>query len=340
MTLASLLGAADPGALGYALAAPGWGWLAVAVLAVAGLRRRQRPLVDLAGPQPGAALPTTWRARCAGLPEGLGTAALLLFVLALARPIERRPAPPAPPGRELMVVLDTSSSMAATDLAPDRTRLAVGRQVAAEFVLGRPHDRVGVVAFARYADLRCPLTGDHEALRTILGGLELVTREGPEDATAIGAAVGTAALALQRAGGGAPRPRAIVLVTDGEENVAGPLAPDEIAPLHAAQLCRQAGIRVHGIVVGKGKPGADGAFVALDTAAVRQLASTTGGRFFTAGDAQALAAVWAAIDSLEAVAVPVPVVEEHDLDAHAIALALVCLVLATLLAATWLRGVP
>jgi Ca-activated chloride channel homolog len=322
--------------LGYTFAAPGWFWCAPLLLAVVGRRVLATPALPWRRPD-AAPLPRTWRARLAALPlllEALGTAALLV---ALARPIERTLAPPAPPGRDLMLVLDISSSMAADDLAPGRTRLVIGKQVAREFVRGRDHDRIGLVTFARFADLRCPLTSDRDALGEILGGLELVAKESPEDATAIGAAVGTAAVALRRT---ARAQQAIVLVTDGEENVAGPLAPEEVAPLHAAQLCRDAGIRVHGIVVGAGNQKSDGRFVALDTTAVQQLASTTGGKFFTATDAAALASVWAAIDALETAPAVATGIVVRDVFSWAVAAALVLFAVARGLAATLLRRLP
>jgi Ca-activated chloride channel family protein len=296
---------------GWTLAQPGWLWLAPALLLAAVRRWRALPRARfaaqalLAEPEaPGLPrLPATWRARTWWLPGACQAAALACVLVAMSAPVERVPAPPSPPARDVLLCLDVSSSMAATDLAPDRTRLQVGVEVAARFVRARAQDRVGFVAFARYADLRCPLTRDHDAVAELLQSLQLVANQGPEDATAIGAAVARAAATLRRS----PVPgRVIVVVTDGEENVATAQAPDEIAPLHAAQLCAQAGIRVHAIVVGRGNQKADGSLQALDTTAVQQLAATTGGRFFIAGDATALAAVYAAIDALEAVPVAPP----------------------------------
>src|SRR5690606_28443327 len=119
------------------------------------------------------------------------------------------------------------------DLRP--SRLTVGKQLAAEFLARRSDDRLGIVTFARYADLVCPPTLDHVAVAELLASVQLVDAEGPEDATAIGAAVGMAANLLQRS---AASGKVIVLLTDGEENVATAGAPDQIAPLHAGQWCR------------------------------------------------------------------------------------------------------
>ncbi len=329
---------------GWALAAPAWLWLLPLLLVAAACRHRRRrsvlfaPAALLATRSAAAGdLPCTWRTRCRHLPFALEGAAMACLVLAMARPVERTPAPPLPPGRDLLLCLDVSSSMAATDLQPDRTRHDVGVQLAADFVQARPHDRLGLVAFARYADLRCPLTRDHAAVRELLATLRLVEKEGPEDATAIGAAVARAAAALRSS---AASGKVVVVVTDGEENVATALAPDEIAPLHAGQLCAELGIRVHAIVVGRGNQKPDGRFVALDTQAVQQLAAATGGRFFAASDARALGEVYAAIDALETTAPPAPGVFVHERFPWALALGLSLWALARGLRATALRRLP
>ena len=96
----------------------------------------------------------------------------------------------------------------------------------------------------------------------------------------------------------------VVLLTDGEENVATSDRQGEISPVHAGQLCEQLGIRVYTIAAGVGRPGKDGALVPLDTKQVEALSARTGGRFFAARDAAALDAVYAEIDALETRAQP------------------------------------
>ena len=91
----------------------------------------------------------------------------------------------------------------------------------------------------------------------------------------------------------------MVLLTDGEENVASTLTPEEIAPLHAGQLCARLGVRVHAVTVGSGRRAADGSWEAIDTSQVEALAARTGGEAFLARDAGALEAVYARIDALE-----------------------------------------
>ncbi|MFK7742813.1 MAG: VWA domain-containing protein, partial [Planctomycetota bacterium] len=279
MLLAGELEWRDP--MWFALAA------AAAVLVVV-MRLRLRPRAAMAtAPLPAREIrmPITWRTILARLPL-LGEAlAVLLFGAALARPVHVEHDPPLRLGRDVLLCLDRSSSMAATDLAGDvardlvrngasgaregrpQTRLDVARAVGAEFLRRRVDDRVGLVAFSRFADLVCAPTVDREAAAERLASVALADADGPEDATAIGAAVGLCADLLQRrpasssaaaSAAAAAQPasnvdgesrtatnsRVIVLLTDGEENVAttggaDAAGSDEIAPLHAGQWCRE-----------------------------------------------------------------------------------------------------
>lgn len=307
--------------------------LAFALLALVAVvvlvRYRQRAGVAFAGANlldgGGASLPTTWRMRLSLLPLLVEALALVLLVLALARPVQLEAEPPARLGRDVLLCFDRSSSMAATDLDPQRTRLRVARQLAAEFLDGRRDDRLGIVTFARFADLVCPPTADRSTVTELLGRVQLVDAEGPEDATAIGAAVGMAANLLQKTNATG---KVIVLLTDGEENVAAFGAPDQIAPLHAGQWCRDHGIKVHTIAIGRGEQAADGSWRPLDTTAIQQLAKISGGRFFAAPDARTLRAVYDEIDRLEAVQFAEPGVRVTEWFAVPILLGLVLLGLA------------
>lgn len=289
-------------ATGWQWREPAWFVLCVLVAIVAVVRHRSRGTVLLAPARmfrsSAARLPATWRQRLAIGPELLQVTALLALIAALARPVLVESEAPDRLGRDVLLCFDRSSSMAALDLDPQATRLTIGKQLAGEFLVRRTDDRLGMVTFARYADLVCPPTADHRAVTELLASVQLVDAEGPEDATAIGAAVGMAANLLQRSDATG---KVIIVLTDGEENVATAGAPDQIAPLHAGQWCRDHDIRVHAIALGRGEQQADGTWRALDTTAIQQLAKISGGRFFPAADAGALRSVYAEIDRLEAV---------------------------------------
>jgi Ca-activated chloride channel family protein len=181
----------------------------------------------------------------------------------------------------------------------------VAKAAAAEFVRGRPEDRIGLVSFARYPDVRCPLTLDHEALLRILDGVATVPGDGPEDATGLGTAVARAAQVLS---GDDRRERVVILLTDGDENVAVEGAAGEIAPSHAAQLCAALGARVYAVSVGVRGP-------RVDTGALQRIGARTGGGFHEARDAGAMAKVYREIDALEKTGVEKPryVVEDRFL---------------------------
>lgn len=242
--------------------------------------------------------PRSWPSRLRPLPRVLQVTGLMFVVVALARPVGRDPLPLTTEGIDIVLCLDISSSMRATDMDEKRTRLDVAKESAAAFISGRPNDRIGLVCFARYPDLRCPLTLDHRALQNFLGGVEMVDEEGPEDATGIGTAVAQAAHVL---GTSEAKSKVVILLTDGEENVATEDTPGEIAPIHAAQLCKELDVRVYTVAAGIGRRSRAGAVVPLDTRQVQRVASKTGGRFFAARDAEAVSGVYAAIDRLEKV---------------------------------------
>ncbi|MEZ6194638.1 MAG: VWA domain-containing protein [Planctomycetota bacterium] len=281
----------------------------------------------------GARVPAHLRPRLAAAAQVAG---LLLLVLAAARPAEIRRLPQRDEGIDVALALDLSSSMATSDLGPDRDRLTVAREAARAFVAERASDRVALLTFARFSDLRCPLTRDHRALDTMLAGLAPVDPEGPEDATAIGAALARGLGALGDGAtttGGKPRSRVMILLTDGEENVATAETPGEIAPLHAGQLARERGVRVYTVALGRGRPGPEGETVEIDTRALERVAEMTGARFFRARDASDLERVYASISTLETTPVEEPRHVYRDLFAPLLALGGALFLVGRLLAA-------
>lgn len=217
--------------------------------------------------------------------------ALALGALALAGP--RAPGEPDPEGLEgidIVAVLDVSGSMRAADFKP-RDRLYVAKQVIARYLLPRERDRIGLVVFAGEAFTQAPLTHDKRLLADILEGVRTgVIRDG----TAIGDAVATATNRLRDS---EAKSKVMILVTDGDNN-AGNLAPEQ-----AAALAREMGVRIYPILVGKGgrvpypsggrdvlgMPSYGYASFPVNPELLQKLAETTGGRFYSAEDPQALA---------------------------------------------------
>jgi len=276
----------------WSLQDPALLWLGILLpLALWWRFRRQAIAKDFAPFVFVANLPQSPRQRIRGLPLVLASAAFLLLVVAMARPQQSLRRPVAQQGIDILLALDISSSMAATDLDPARpeaSRLAFAREAADRFVAARRQDRIGLMAFARDARLVCPPTVDHRSLRELLAEVQIVELGSTQDATGIGTALARAALQLADS----PSPsRVVILLTDGEETVATTSASASIHPQEAAALCGEEGIRVHTIAAGPDAAAAE--------ATLRTVADTTGGMAFTARDATALDQVYRAIEELE-----------------------------------------
>ncbi|MHC4919166.1 MAG: VWA domain-containing protein, partial [Planctomycetota bacterium] len=232
-------------------------------------------------------LPRTLRTRLRALPLIFQVAALSALAVALARPVTRDVMPLREKGVDIMLVVDVSSSMRATDMndAETKTRVSAAREKALQFARARTHDRVGLVTFARYPELRCPLTLDQEALAAFLQDVDAVLPQSEEDGTGIGIALLKAVKLLEDS---EATSRVVILLSDGEETI-GTILPGE-----AAKLAKDADVRVH--TIGIGKPRVIRTFlgtqeIPVDFTALEGIAKTTGGRFFAAADADELGQV-------------------------------------------------
>ena len=301
-------------------------------------RRREAPRI-LFGPASFADTPPlrSWRSALQQLPTSFQVIAIGLAIVALARPIQRVELPRRSSGIDIVLCIDLSSSMGARDMDATRTRLDIVKDAAIDFIRKRKDDRIGMVSFARFPDLRCPLTRDHEALIEILRSTRLVEHEGPEDATGIGAALARCAQLLQSSG--APS-KEVIFLSDGVENVATIHTPSEIAPLHAAQLCETASIRVHMIVAGRGEIDADGTRLPPDTRQARRVARKTGGRFFQVAERESMAAVYGDIDRLQTTVFEAPRFEMRECYLPFLLAALSFAVLGSLLSMSRLGVLP
>ncbi len=228
----------------------------------------------------------TWRIRYRWLPTFIRAAALVLLVVALARPQAGRAETVLPgQGIDIALVLDLSSSMTASSLGSE-SRQEVARKVLTDFVEGREEDRIGLVIFREESLILSPLTLDYEALTQLL--LEAPKVRLP-DGTAIGVGLASAVDLLRES---RARSRVAILLTDGE-NTSG-----TIEPLAAARIAETLGIRVYTIgVIAPGRPGTGR--LNVNERALREMARVTGGQYFPAESQQALAAIYASIDELE-----------------------------------------
>ncbi|MDI9237494.1 VWA domain-containing protein [Lysobacter sp. LF1] len=228
----------------------------------------------------------------------------LLLVVAAARPQQLGDAVQPPQvGRDLMLALDLSGSMREPDMdLGGRTvdRLTAAKAVLADFLDRRGGDRVGLIVFGRRAYALTPLTQDLASVRQQLED-SVIGLAGQE--TAIG---DTIALAVKRLRAQPAEQRVLVLLTDGV-NTAGLLEPKK-----AAEIAKAEGVRIHTIAFGgEGSLSLFGLNVPMpgagdeiDEATLRDIARSTGGRFFRARDTSQLVGIYAEIDRLEPVEQP------------------------------------
>ena len=228
---------------------------------------------------------------------GARMAAVTILIIVLARPQSTdKFQDVSTEGIDIMLALDISGSMLARDFKPDR--LEASKDVATEFISGRPYDRIGLVVFSGESFTQCPLTTDHAVLINLLREIQSGMIE---DGTAIGMGL---ANAVNRIKDSEAKSKVIILLTDGINN------RGEIAPATAAGIAKTFGIRVYTIGVGtmgtapypvqtpygtqyQNMP------VEIDEAILKEIAQTTGGKYFRATDNDKLVQVYSEIDKLE-----------------------------------------
>ncbi len=231
------------------------------------------------------------------LPFALRVIGVSLLVVALARPQAfDQETKRNVEGIDIILCLDTSGSMAAEDLKPNRIDAA--KNVAVEFVKGRISDRIGIVPFAAESFTQSPLTTDYDIVISLLGDLRLGMIE---DGTAIGMALATSINRLRES---EAKSKVVILLTDGQNN------RGELDPVTAAHAAQALGIRVY--TVGVGTRGMapypvetpfgkryQNVPVNIDEDMLKEMAKLTGGRYYRATDNGSLRDIYREIDKLE-----------------------------------------
>lgn len=290
-----------------------WAWLS----------RGRRAAIRFPGVSRFAAAGGAWSLRARYVLPGLRTLAVILIVLAIARPQKAdEETKVTTEGVAIQLVVDRSGSMDQPDFAVDakgsmQTRLQAVKDVVTAFVegdgdelKGRRDDLIGLIAFARWPDTECPLTRDHAHLTRALKEIETPkTRE--ESFTAIGDAL---MLAVERIRNIQRRfesgetfkikSQVIVLLTDGEQNAG------EYLPEQAAEVAAALGVKVYTIgAAPEYQTRQVGGFfmpaqqvqvpVEINEESLRKVAEVTGGKYWRAKDTNSLSEIYAEIDRLE-----------------------------------------
>ena len=239
-------------------------------------------------------------------------------------------------GTDIVLCLDISSSMLATDLAP--TRFQAAKDVARKFVNQRTDDNMGLVVFSGESLSLMPLTSDRTALINAISNIEVGALN---DGTAIGDGLSSA---INRLVSGKAKSKSIILLTDGTNNAG------DVAPTTAAQIAKQKGIKIYTIGVGtNGSIQITDPYgfstttmeTKIDEQALKGIADMTKGRYFRATDSKMLSDIFKEIDTLEKTTLDVDRItftEENFMPW--ILIALCAVVLRLLIRYTILRRIP
>ena len=231
---------------------------------------------------------------------GLRLLAVILIICALARPqtVEVSSKTKTTRGVDIVMAIDVSASMLAKDLKPNR--LEALKNVAADFIKGRPNDRIGLVEYAGESYTKTPITSDKSIVLQSLKNIKYNTII--TGGTAIGMGLATA---VNRIKDSRAKSKIIILLTDGVNNAGF------IDPQTASELALEYGIKTY--TIGLGTNGmalspvalSNGVFqyarvqVEIDEELLKEIAEVTGGKYFRATNNRKLKEIYKEIDALE-----------------------------------------
>ena len=237
-----------------------------------------------------------------------------------------------------MLAQDVSTSMLAEDLKPNR--LEAAKEVATQFINGRPYDNIGVTLFAGESFTQCPLTVDHSVLLNLINQAECGIIE---DGTAVGMGI---ANAISRLKDSKAISKVIILLTDGTNNMG------DISPLTAAEIAKSFGIRIYTVGVGTNGTAPYPYPVAgtiqyvnmpveIDESTLTQIANIADGQYYRATSNSKLKEVYDEIDKLEKTKISVKQFSKRNEEYKYFALAaFLCIMLEILLRHAVLRRIP
>lgn len=257
--------------------------------------RNASPAVSISSTQAFSKMKTSWKVGAMHLEFALTLVCIGAIIVALCRPLTYDNFRNSRiEGTDIALALDISGSMSANDIRPNR--ISAAKDVARKFINSRENDNMALVVFAGESLSLIPLTNERGALVNYLSSIELGALN---DGTAIGDGLTSA---INRLLSGEAKSKSIILLTDGTNNAG------DVAPLTAAEIARQNGIKVYAIGVGT-----DGQMTIpdpygysstvietkIDEQALRAIAAKTGGKYFRATDRHMLEDVFNEIDKLE-----------------------------------------
>ncbi len=284
------------------LAHPGYLWLFLLFIPlIAWYIYKHRTLhssIGISTAAPFAKIPRTFKSYLLHLLFVLQLAVIGCVIVILARPQTHDSwNTSSVEGTDIVLAMDISTSMLARDFKPDRFEAA--KEVAAKFVAGRDGDNIGVVIFAAESFTAIPMTTDRSMIANYINDIKMGMLQ---DGTAIGDGLATS---INRIKDGKAKSKSIILLTDGSNNTGN------VAPITAAEIAKQLGIKVYTIGIGTngtapypqenmfGRIEYVNLPVVIDEATLKTIAETTGGKYFRATGNNVLKEIFAEIDQLE-----------------------------------------
>ena len=302
-------------------------------------RKRNEATIQISDARVYVHTPKSYKNYLLHVPFILRIIALILVIIVLARPQTTNNWQQSEiEGIDIMLAIDVSTSMLAEDLKPNR--LEAAKEVAAEFVNGRPSDNIGITLFAGESFTQCPLTVDHAVLLNLIKDIKCGIIE---DGTAVGMGI---ANAITRLKDSKAKSKVIILLTDGTNN------RGDISPLTAAEMAKSFGIRVYTIGVGTngtapypypvgGTVQYINVPVEIDEKTLTQIAGITEGNYFRATSNSKLKEVYEEIDKLEKTKLNVKQYSKRQEEYQLFALAaFFCVLLEILLRNSVLKKIP
>ena len=291
-------------------------------------RKKTEPTLQVSTTRMYMKAPKSWKIYLLHAPFVLRTVAIIMVILILARP-------------------QTTDNWQNTEIEGIDIMLAVeaAKQVASEFINGRPNDNIGLTIFAGESFTQCPLTVDHGVLLNLFNSIkgDIAQRGLIEDGTAIGMGIANAVTRLKDS---KAKSKVIILLTDGSNN------RGDISPLTAAEIAKQFGIRIYTIGVGTNGTApypmqtyAGTQYVnvpvEIDEKTLTEIAGTTNGNYFRATSNSKLKEVYQEIDKLEKTKLNVKEFSKREEEYQVFAwIAFFCILLELLLRNSVLKKIP
>ena len=305
-------------------------------------QKRAYATLQIPSVSPFAKVPKSWKEYLRHVNFALLLSAFTLVIIVMARPQSSDSwSQSSTEGIDIVLTMDVSYSMNTEDFKPNR--LEAAKEVASNFVSGRPNDNIGMVIFGKESYTLCPMTSDHTVLANMVESISFDLVDGTQTAIGNGLVTG-----LNRIRHGEAKSKVVILLTDGSNNAG------DVAPHDAAAVAQSLGIRVYTIGVGTDKdfeqvvgydmfglPIKQMVKPDLDEDLLRSIAGKTGGRYFRATSKDKLTSIFQEIDQMEKTKMSVRECRRREEEFLLYALAAIfLLMLHCLLRQTLLRSIP